>query len=347
MVRPPEIEIDSSLLMDPEPTGSITSPFWRPIPPPPRLPSLPTLPPAAPWRAPSGDRPPSRPTVLSTRPPARARLEDATRPDIRPLRHREPSTAPRRTLLDAASPSYGPATWSVPPERAVTARPEARAAGLGVLAGVLLFACAWIVASPSSAAAAARGVVTVTDTRGTALRNVQVLVDGAPSCETTPCSIELEPGAHQIDVVNLSNDQRAGRSVSLAKGERAALHFALPNELVAKAPAATPPPAPGPDEPISVTALAREEAPAATKLELPRAPAAPTRAVGGALLNLNSVPISNVVLDGRPVGSTPLLGVQVSPGPHSVTFVHPELGRRSATIEVGLGERKAVVVRFQ
>ncbi len=66
----------------------------------------------------------------------------------------------------------------------------------------------------------------------------------------------------------------------------------------------------------------------------------------GALLNLNSLPISNVVVNGRPVGSTPLVGFAVSPGTHSVTFVHPTLGRRSASVTLAAGQRRAVVVRF-
>jgi serine/threonine-protein kinase len=80
--------------------------------------------------------------------------------------------------------------------------------------------------------------------------------------------------------------------------------------------------------------------------QAPATPPAPTRAAS-AFLNLNSLPISSVVLDGRPLGPTPLVGVSVTPGDHTVAFVHPELGRRSASIRVGQGERKAVVVRFR
>jgi hypothetical protein len=69
-------------------------------------------------------------------------------------------------------------------------------------------------------------------------------------------------------------------------------------------------------------------------------------AVGGGTLNINSIPVANVVLDGRPVGSTPLIGLKVSPGPHSVVFVHPELGRKASGTTVKAGGSATVAVRF-
>src|SRR5262249_29880611 len=38
---------------------------------------------------------------------------------------------------------------------------------------------------------------------------------------------------------------------------------------------------------------------------------------GNGTLNLNSIPVSNVILDGRPLGPTPKAGVSVAPGPHT------------------------------
>ncbi|MCL4753097.1 MAG: PEGA domain-containing protein [Myxococcales bacterium] len=342
-----EVEIDPSLLIELETTGSFTSPVWRPshgevaLPPPPRLPALPPLP-----ALPSLPPPPSLPPlpVAPGLAPTRALPSEATRPDARPLRA-QAEPAPGRALLDASRPSLSPATWSVPPSRRGLGKP-ARAAGLGVAAGVTLFAVAWLVATPSTASAPARALVTVTDSRGIAASRVHVLVDGQLGCETAPCSVELEPGAHQFDVVSVLGDERAGRSLSVAKGERTTLHFALGGGGATPAVA----PAPPADEPISVTALAEETPadPPATPAPTHPAPPSPYKpAAAGAYLNLNSIPIANVVLDGRPIGSTPLVGVAVSPGTHSVTFVHPEHGRRGASIEVGSGERKAVVVRFK
>jgi len=67
---------------------------------------------------------------------------------------------------------------------------------------------------------------------------------------------------------------------------------------------------------------------------------------GAATLNLNSIPPSNCILDGRPLGSTPKIGVSVTPGSHSVVFVHPDHGRKATSVTVGAGETKSAAVRF-
>ncbi len=87
----------------------------------------------------------------------------------------------------------------------------------------------------------------------------------------------------------------------------------------------------------------------------PRASPAPRRsptprstpkATGEATLNLNSIPASNVLLDGRPVGRTPKLGVKVSPGPHTVVFVH-EGDRANKSVTAKAGQTSTVVHRFK
>ncbi len=67
---------------------------------------------------------------------------------------------------------------------------------------------------------------------------------------------------------------------------------------------------------------------------------------GPAKLNINSIPPSAVLLDGRPLGRTPKAGVVVSPGTHTITFIHPEKGRKSTSVTVKAGETKGVGVRF-
>ncbi|AKT41056.1 PEGA domain-containing protein [Chondromyces crocatus] len=64
-------------------------------------------------------------------------------------------------------------------------------------------------------------------------------------------------------------------------------------------------------------------------------------------LNINSIPVSKVVLDGRPLGSTPKVGVSVSPGSHTVTFIHPELGKKSVTVTVAAGKTATAAVKFK
>jgi PEGA domain len=87
--------------------------------------------------------------------------------------------------------------------------------------------------------------------------------------------------------------------------------------------------------------------PAPTPRPEPTEPAHPVSSGGGnCTVNFNSLPVSNVVLDGRPIGGTPKVGVSVSPGSHSVLFIHPELGKKSTSVTCKGGETKPVVVRF-
>ncbi|MCL2823293.1 MAG: PEGA domain-containing protein [Polyangiaceae bacterium] len=77
----------------------------------------------------------------------------------------------------------------------------------------------------------------------------------------------------------------------------------------------------------------------------PPAAGAAQPATGNGTLRINSIPPSRVMLDGRPVGQTPL-SLSVSPGSHSVVFIHPEMGRKSASATVKAGETKSVNTRF-
>jgi serine/threonine-protein kinase len=72
----------------------------------------------------------------------------------------------------------------------------------------------------------------------------------------------------------------------------------------------------------------------------------PKAASGGATLNINSIPVCNVLLDGRPMGQTPKVGVSVSPGSHTVIFISPDKGRKSKTVSVEAGKTVTAVVRF-
>lgn len=63
-------------------------------------------------------------------------------------------------------------------------------------------------------------------------------------------------------------------------------------------------------------------------------------------LRLNSIPPSAIVIDGRPIGSTPKANVHLSPGSHNVTFVHPELGKRKLLVLVESGKSQTLSVKF-
>ncbi len=91
-----------------------------------------------------------------------------------------------------------------------------------------------------------------------------------------------------------------------------------------------------------------ENTPATHKSPPPEAPrAAATEAptvqtsAGTCKLNVNSIPVSKVLLDGRPIGLTPRVGVVVPAGPHTVVFVG-ENARKSASPTCQAGETKAV-----
>ena len=62
---------------------------------------------------------------------------------------------------------------------------------------------------------------------------------------------------------------------------------------------------------------------------------------GTCKLNINSIPVSKVLLDGKPIGLTPKVGVVVPAGSHTVVFVG-EKGRKSASSTCQAGETKAV-----
>jgi len=79
----------------------------------------------------------------------------------------------------------------------------------------------------------------------------------------------------------------------------------------------------------------------------PREPREPKESASGGggegTLNMNSIPSSSVVLDGKPIGSTPQIGVTVSAGTHTVVFVNAEQGfKKSVSVTVAAGETKKV-----
>ena len=71
-----------------------------------------------------------------------------------------------------------------------------------------------------------------------------------------------------------------------------------------------------------------------------------TAASGMGTLKMNSIPVSKVILDGRPLGNTPQVQ-QVTAGKHSVTFVHPEKGRKSVSVDVKAGGSGTAVAKFE
>ena len=73
----------------------------------------------------------------------------------------------------------------------------------------------------------------------------------------------------------------------------------------------------------------------------------PKKSGGYGTINANSIPPSRVIIDGRPRGSTPVTGVRVTAGSHSVIFIHKKYGRKARSLTVADGQTKTAVVRFK
>lgn len=240
-----------------------------------------------------------------------------------------------------------------------------------VAMSVLGFAAVASSASESRRAARTR-VITASDIAGTTITDATAYVDGSPVCTSLPCSVVLQDGAHWITVRAANYDTPPSRAVRTSDKESKSVHFGLtrpstiplpaypsspvatvvpiaPSALptiapaepgaVAVVPQASPPVAEGQPVAIPVTTPV---APAPLSLVPAPAPAAPT---SDGTLNINSLPVSNVLLDGRPLGQTPKLRVKVKPGNHSVMFIYK--GKRTTRgARVGAGESVTVSVRL-
>jgi hypothetical protein len=97
---------------------------------------------------------------------------------------------------------------------------------------------------------------------------------------------------------------------------------------------------------VAANAPSRTTTPAHAHVAPPPAPrVSQPVTTGPGTLDLNSIPRAAVVVNGRPVGTTPLR-VRVEPGRQTIIFIHPQLGRKIASASVPPGGRTAVGVKF-
>src|SRR5262249_2450297 len=61
-------------------------------------------------------------------------------------------------------------------------------------------------------------------------------------------------------------------------------------------------------------------------------------------LSLNAQPWSEVLIDGKPVGETPIANVELPIGPHRVLFKHPVHGDQTRTVVVASGTTTRVAI---
>lgn len=72
----------------------------------------------------------------------------------------------------------------------------------------------------------------------------------------------------------------------------------------------------------------------------------PPPATGNGTLNINSIPVSKIIVNGKPMGSTPKVGVSIPAGSYTVVFIHPEKGKKTASGTIKAGETKTAAVKF-
>jgi serine/threonine-protein kinase len=170
----------------------------------------------------------------------------------------------------------------------------------------------------------------------------RVLLDGRLVPEL-PATIEVPAGKQLTLVASKTGFSTYRRMVSFDDGvaeKTFEITMAEGNEEAPIAPVADKAPPPSRSSGSSSKAQTAASPP-------PAAPKAAAVKGGKAVINMNSIPVSNVILNGHPLGPTPKIGVQVDPGPQTVVFVHPDLGRKVMSATVNAGETKTFMARLQ
>ena len=183
--------------------------------------------------------------------------------------------------------------------------------------------------------------------------NAAVAVDGVASGVTPVLLSDIAPGAHTITIG--TGDHAVTRSVEVTAGATASVvvsmtpatgtagwvtvKSALPLELYegGKLVAAA-----GVDRVMLPTGRHELEVVAAefdfratvnVNVQAGRTVTASV-AVPNGLLSINAVPWAEVLLDGKPIGTTPLANLSVSIGTHEIVWKHPQLGERRQVVKV-------------
>lgn len=300
-----------------------------------------TSPPAAPDRARSA--PTSPPTSGVQYPAAAPDAVQSSRPPPPDSVHA--STPPPPGAVQAAAPQT-PALFSLPP--AEPRRPRLSNVALTFIAFYLVAGAVLAIVLVARHGSSQAPNVTASDTQKHPISIASVFVDGHEVCGALPCQLPESSGSHWVSI------RAAGYATPdpVEVTGSVPVHFTLRKTGASPTPAA--PPAPATSPALSATTKPAPSATAVAKLpeEAPSA-AAPAPAHQArrtywhppAKLSFYSRPSALVLLDGRPLGSTPRLGVKVSPGHHSVLFVLG--GRRVArSAWAARGHTRAVSAHF-
>ncbi len=113
--------------------------------------------------------------------------------------------------------------------------------------------------------------------------------------------------------------------------------------------APTPTPTPTPTRPRPPPSAAPPASASAVPTKAPRVPPVVSAEPSSkARLNLTATLPSTVSVDGRPRGTTPVTGVELSAGTHSVVFQNSMLGERlSASVKLAAGQTRTVAADFK
>jgi hypothetical protein len=221
--------------------------------------------------------------------------------------------------------------------------------------------------------------INVSDSKGGAVRHLEIFIDGKKTCEESPCMQDVSSGFHQVKVSSDGYNQAADQVVAVSSGKAATATFTLfptekPGDTAAasqdvsgQAPAAAAPAAVA----VADTPQAADTHPADKSASAPAtdsknvgsashvtsSPAAvavskpPPAAAGGGgegFLNINSIPPSTCFLDGKSLGTTPKVHISVPSGAHVVKFVNADQGlTKTISVRVAAGETKPAIARLE
>jgi serine/threonine-protein kinase len=169
------------------------------------------------------------------------------------------------------------------------------------------------------------------------------LVDGSSRKEVPhfPMAIEFDPNqSWELQATKDGfQDYRERIRFEDGQAEKTIDVTLTPKGAAPAAPVAAQPAAPAP----------KAASPAVKAPDAPKEPKKEPAAAGGeAVLKINSLPASSIVLDGKPIGATPQLRVVVSPGSHTVMFVNAEQSlKKTITVDVKAGETKAAFAKLR
>jgi serine/threonine-protein kinase len=158
-----------------------------------------------------------------------------------------------------------------------------------------------------------------------------------PSSPQSTASARVESFV-SIDSLPLSDS--VGRDPSKARGQvpgKPGVDIAPGKGLEAKAPVFAAAPLPSRQLPPAWP-------PASSAAPPVSAPPVVTQPLAG-FISMNSIPVSRVLVDGKPMGFTPARWTGPV-GAHSVTFIHAERGRQTVAVEVKPGGTSLATVRF-